>query len=928
MNRLRKYNLCFLIAVILVSVMVTLAACGEKTVLSPSIETPSSGTNASETQPSETQPSETQPSDPGPEEPEEELFTVTFVVNGKVTTVEVLSGDLPIFEGDLLIPSDETNTYRFAGWDKEIVAATEKTTYTAVYEILPLITYKVNWKFSGKTYTTDVAEGHIPSPPSLFTEKYQTAAESYTFEKWDKEFKLLTPEYVEENEGEVSFEALYTSVARKYNVTYTYRGNTLATVEAEYGSRPSLPEDVKITPPAGYNAVAFPGNYEEVKKDVTLEGKAVMLDPAQIEYALSQYTIGFREDGNDSNGAIFAEASGLLYLTMEVRASLAAGHDLEGDTKYFYDDVLSQLKNFVGEKGQGPFFDLAPYWSYVPVTAAIAVCHDTPVIWDSLTAEEKEEYDFIMECFAYVLALGTDDDNDYKTGPGLTGKFGKKYNPNYRLSSVTPMLFIGKYFGGAANVNLLLNNFSYDTTVAKFQQYGLDRAYRQWTVDAPIIGTNQDGSPIYGPSVKEFMENGGAVYLKSRNDYNDEYLSTVIEGSEGGSGKGVRTDYTYKGYDIDSVSEILYELLAYNYSGGNVINKCCLDPESGEYRAYIADGSSSPYLGKPGLMLELGLENRSSGTYASHDFKMIAITLAAMLELDMYDIEDESNIDIFRLAWIGNADFIYKYEVGYMSWAESRGKDSPSYLTKESTSDAYFVWKSWWQSKYGHYTPETLPKSLTVKDEDFESLNVYANSDANKTLGGIEYITKDQTGVLFSTQGNESNKYLQIKQDAGAKGPTFNFRASGGLAGTMGSDHTSIKFKMDLAVPQGVSSSTAIFRLRGVGGSQDTVPLVKIEGGNVKLNNQKSLGALTSEFQTLEITVDFANGTMTGRLGSGEESTVNFSIPPSSATSATTHTEWLATATGYIFNAFVDKNDGAYEKQLLLDNLYIAVLPK
>ena len=64
----------------------------------------------------------------------EKEYDVTFSVDGVETTVTVPKGETPVFEGSLADKTVDGKTYRFAGWDAEIVAATADVTYTAVYK--------------------------------------------------------------------------------------------------------------------------------------------------------------------------------------------------------------------------------------------------------------------------------------------------------------------------------------------------------------------------------------------------------------------------------------------------------------------------------------------------------------------------------------------------------------------------------------------------------------------------------------------------------------------------------------------------------------------------------------------------------------------------------------------------------------------------
>ncbi|MDO5440782.1 MAG: hypothetical protein Q4F12_04525 [Erysipelotrichaceae bacterium] len=64
-----------------------------------------------------------------------QTFKITFLdYDGTVLNIqEVEKNELPVYEGKTERKSDEMYEYTFISWDKEIVKATENTTYTAIY---------------------------------------------------------------------------------------------------------------------------------------------------------------------------------------------------------------------------------------------------------------------------------------------------------------------------------------------------------------------------------------------------------------------------------------------------------------------------------------------------------------------------------------------------------------------------------------------------------------------------------------------------------------------------------------------------------------------------------------------------------------------------------------------------------------------------
>jgi hypothetical protein len=61
-------------------------------------------------------------------------YTITWDVEGDTSTTEVTHGDLPAFDGTPSKALTETEMFIFSGWTPEIIAATEDTTYTAIFE--------------------------------------------------------------------------------------------------------------------------------------------------------------------------------------------------------------------------------------------------------------------------------------------------------------------------------------------------------------------------------------------------------------------------------------------------------------------------------------------------------------------------------------------------------------------------------------------------------------------------------------------------------------------------------------------------------------------------------------------------------------------------------------------------------------------------
>ncbi len=92
-------------------------------------------------------------------------YQITFVANGRPTVVTVPAGEIPVFPGSPDKSPDVHSYYRFLGWDREIVPASEDTMYRAQYERI-VRTYPVQFRVDGTVVATvETAYGEVPVFP-------------------------------------------------------------------------------------------------------------------------------------------------------------------------------------------------------------------------------------------------------------------------------------------------------------------------------------------------------------------------------------------------------------------------------------------------------------------------------------------------------------------------------------------------------------------------------------------------------------------------------------------------------------------------------------------------------------------------------------------------------------------------------------------
>lgn len=691
-----KKRMVVLLAILLASVMM-LASCGE------------------------------QPTPPTPEQPTYD-YTVEFVVAGVSTKVGVNAGETPVYDGTVGDYADDLYFYLFTGWNKEIVPATEDTKYVAQYRLYPNEKYTVEWYARGNIYTNEWYKGQTPTPPTIAD--YEDEGYRYTFIGWDAE---ITPV-----NGEGGFyRARFSKEPKTFNVTFLVDGTPVATVPTSYGTVPVF-SGTKIEPKGANGEFAHVGwtNMKTITGDTTCEAIFSRFDIETLETAI--------ETAQSTSLSGAAHAAQLLAVQeMDVPGSVT-------------DPLLVYIRNAIKS---GYAFDLTPNFCFPQAAGALAVAKQTPSVWSKLTAEEIERVDLLMKSFAVLTAIGTDDANNYSSGPGFVGNYSKHWNPNYPLSNIPQIIFCVSYFGGAQQVNDLLKAFDYDEYVAKFKEYGWKSALSVWThedIDAILVDPDGDGrgeyvtvnndedvlADNYGKlglgfvkgesrtvqytSPKVMLMEGGPVYAITALGRISQYV-----GKPCGTGIGVpaigEKGYSYKGCDLNNIEGIWNSLLNYNYSGGLVTSKAV--PIGGEYMCYIMDGSNSPVQGVDGMMKEFNSGQRSSVGYCMHDFALVVGTNIGLEALGLYDRTSEANSALSAKVWIGNTDFLYKAEKGYVSYTGTaiRGDAKPAY----GSGSTYEIWKGCWLA--------VGAKQFTI--DDFEIPDPNAGVVENMTLDYAKPVT-------------------------------------------------------------------------------------------------------------------------------------------------------------------------------------------
>ena len=211
------------------------------------------------------------------------VYTVTWIVDGKVTTQTFAYGQTPSYGEIPTKTATAQYTYTFAGWDKELEAVEGDVTYTARFTST-LRSYTITWIVEGEQTIQTYTYGQVPSFGAVNPTKAATARYEYTFTNWDKD--------VTEVRKDETYTALFTAKIRRYTVTFTVDGQTQS-IEFNYGEMPQyqgIPSKA-ATVSHTYTFLGWDKDIETVTKDTEYV--------ARFKETLRKYAVKFVIDGRE-----------------------------------------------------------------------------------------------------------------------------------------------------------------------------------------------------------------------------------------------------------------------------------------------------------------------------------------------------------------------------------------------------------------------------------------------------------------------------------------------------------------------------------------------------------------------------------------------------------------------------------------------------
>jgi len=161
-------------------------------------------------------------------------YEIEWIVEGVSTKETYKYGEMPNFNGNTDKLADNTYTYEFIGWDKEVSKVTGDVTYTAQYKAT-YIEYEVEWIVDGVTTKENYHYGQQPSFKGN-TDKLDDNTYTYEFNGWDKEVSVVT--------GDVIYTAQYKTTYIEYEVKFVDEdGSLISSNKYHFGDTVVIPDD-------------------------------------------------------------------------------------------------------------------------------------------------------------------------------------------------------------------------------------------------------------------------------------------------------------------------------------------------------------------------------------------------------------------------------------------------------------------------------------------------------------------------------------------------------------------------------------------------------------------------------------------------------------------------------------------------------------
>ncbi len=265
-------------------------------------------------------------------------YTIKFVDhdNTVISSLTYHYSDTVTIPSDPTRNADNTYTYSFNGWDKEVKAVSGNETYTATYKST-YIDYTVTFKnYDGSVIKT--AKYHYGDTVTAPVDPTRAADNTYTytFSGWDKELDSVT-----EN---TTYVATYMSMYIDYTIVFKdYDGTVLSEKTYHYGDEVTIPDDPEREEDETYTYSFSGWNKEitEVKGNETYTATFEATEKQQTQFVPGD----INGDGSVNNKdvvALFKYVSGSEVAVNDIAL------DINGDGSVNNKDVVALFKYVSG----------------------------------------------------------------------------------------------------------------------------------------------------------------------------------------------------------------------------------------------------------------------------------------------------------------------------------------------------------------------------------------------------------------------------------------------------------------------------------------------------------------------------------------------------------------------------------------------------
>ena len=596
--------------------------------------------------------------DNGTEAPDNRpTYTITFDLGSKKETVKVKEGDMPT------PPTIEDADYgnflkRHDGWDKEIVPATENTTYRAVYKNVTK-QYNITFVLAESTVTLPANASSTPVPPTDIPDY-----NGMKFLTWDRKLELVNgdatytalyydPELIDADKLDYAYNRhlmAYGSASNNddnygstlYTATMLYtlvwhehmnpQGGAMAARIIEHFTNVTSPDKApsfdaccywNYNPLTASVALArtTPTIWNKIPVDIQLRLQTMMLAFTYLEsFATSDYN--YYQTGPGMGGNFHKDWNPnyrLANIPVMVYATYFFG---AGDIELGAQTVNSNIKSF-----DAAAYDsiIATFQKYGWRRATLRWTSDARVSTDGKNVQGLSAKELLVNG-GQAVGEDTSIDSDLKVALGT----------------------------GAGVANKDINGVPRDYLYKTFSLYEPEKIVQH------LLCYNYGGTTL--PS---------GQYMASS-------FKEVVSGH-------------WFDKDGDGIKDLV---------------------------AWIADDTSSPYEGMEGMMTEFASGNRSSTAYTGHDFVLTTIMLTAVRAMELYDTDNNGkktpiynedgtakvlfdytkNETLWSAIQVGNEDHIYKLIHGYQGYSTGSYGEA-FHVGKESDAGAdYWVCKSIWRT--------------------------------------------------------------------------------------------------------------------------------------------------------------------------------------------------------------------------------------